>query len=145
MRVLLLSLLIAACSAPAAVPPADVTVDDELALARAKWADANFEAYEMTITRSCFCPPEWRGPYTTIVEDGVVTSFVIEDLPIAQGEPPTVEGLFELLETAYAEGAARVEATYHEDWGYPLSLYIDTDERMADEEIGYEISELIRR
>ena len=144
MRVLLLSLLFAACSAPTPAGPPKATVDDELALARAKWADAGFEAYEMTITRTCFCPPEWRGPYTVTVEEGAVTSFVIEDHPIAQGEPPTVEGLFELLETAYTEGAARVDVTYHEDWGYPVSLYIDKEEMMADEEIGYEVAELIR-
>jgi len=145
MRLLLLSLLIAACSAPAAVPPANLSAEDELAMARALWADAAMDTYEMTITRSCFCPPEWQGPYTVTVEEGAVTSFVIENQSVAQGEPPTVEGLFELLETAYTEGAARVDVTYHEDWGYPVSLYIDKEEMMADEEIGYEISELIRR
>ncbi|MEO0559888.1 MAG: DUF6174 domain-containing protein [Bacteroidota bacterium] len=145
MRVLLLSLVFAACSAPAAVPTADLSPGDALAQAQAQWAEANVEAYEMTITRTCFCPPEWRGPYTVTVEEGTVTSFVIEDQPIAQGEPPAVEGLFELLETAYAEGAARVDVTYHEEWGYPTSLYIDKEEMMADEEIGYTVSELIRR
>ena len=145
MRLLLLSLLLAACSAPSVVPPADVTVGDELALARALWADANMEDYEMTITRSCFCPPEWRGPYTVTVEEGEVASVIYEATPVGVGEPPTVEGLFELLETAYAEGAVRVDVSYHEDWGYPMSLYIDKEEMMADEEIGYEVPELIRR
>ncbi|GAB5535510.1 MAG: hypothetical protein Rubg2KO_17590 [Rubricoccaceae bacterium] len=144
MRVLLLSLVLAACSAPAAVPPADLSPEDELAQAQAQWADASLDAYEMTITRSCFCPPEWRGPYTATVEEGTMTSFVYVDGPISQGEPPTVEGLFELLETAYTEGAARVDVTYHEDWGYPVSLYIDKEEMMADEEIGYTVSELIQ-
>ena len=152
MRVLLV-LLLAGCSAPAPGPAdgasdpvvAPVPTPDDLALARAKWADAALDGYTMTITRSCFCPPEYRGPYTVAVDGGEVSSVLYGGQPAEAGEPPTVDALFALLETAYAEGAARVDVDYHDELGYPVELYIDRDTRLADEEVGYSISELIER
>ena len=120
-------------------------VSDELAIARAKWADAALDGYTMTITRSCFCPPEYRGPYRVVMDGGEAASVTYEGRPSDVGEPPSVDALFALLESAYAEGAARVDVTYHDELGYPIELYIDRDERLADEEIGYSISELIER
>ena len=151
MRVLLF-LLVAGCSAPAAVPDGGASglgvatpTPDELAIARAKWADAALDGYTMTIARSCYCPPEYRGPYTVVMEGDAVASVTYQGRPAEVGEPPSVEALFVLLETAYAEGAARVDVTYHDELGYPVELYIDRDEMLADEEIGYAISELIER
>ena len=156
MRLCLFVLLLAACSAPApeseggpteggATDLPDAVTSDELAIARAMWTDAALGGYTMTITRSCFCPPEYRGPYTVAVDGGEVASVTYEGRPAEVGEPPTVDALFALLESAYAEGAARVDVTYHDELGYPLELWIDRDERLADEEIGYAISELIER
>lgn len=144
MRLLLLSFLIAACSGPASVPPANVIVDDELALARAKWADADMQNYELTISRSCECLPEDAGPFVVTVEGGETTSVLYDGRP-SDRVPPTVGELFEMLETAQAEGAPRVEATYHEDWGYPLRVRIDPALQIADDELSYRISELIQR
>ena len=54
----------------------------------------------------------------------------------------TVGDLFDLLEEAYDRGAVTVNVTFDSEAGYPTELYIDYDQRMADEEIGYTVTDL---
>ncbi len=54
----------------------------------------------------------------------------------------TVEGLFDLIADAIARRAYSIQAAYHPDLGYPESVYIDYDERQADEERGFNITML---
>ena len=52
----------------------------------------------------------------------------------------TVEELFALLQDAVRRKAARIEVSYDERYGYPTELFIDYDERMADEETRFVMS-----
>ena len=105
---------------------------EALAEARGRWADAGLSSYQYQIEYSCFCPPEAMGPFTVTVRDGAVASSV----PSSQARPslPTVEDLFAKIAEAYVQEAATVDVTYDPDLGYPLSIFIDYDEQMADEE-----------
>ena len=150
---LALVISLAAC-APAPPPPSVGSAGvaeglppgpNGLDAARALWEEAGLDGYTMTVSRSCFCPPEYRGPFAVTVEDGETTGALYDGRPAEVGDPPTVEALFALLAEAYARGAARVDVTYDPALGYPTSLYIDRDERIADEEVGYEVTDLIPR
>lgn len=116
---------------------------DDLEAARERWADAALEAYEMTLQRICFCPtPDYTGPFEVTVRDGKLASVVLNGAEVDDERGITVEGLFALIEEAYDRDAASVVVEYDERMGHPTSLSIDYDVRMADEEIGYRVSDL---
>ena len=89
-------------------------------------------AYRYQIQYSCFCPPEAMGPFTVLVRNG--TEATSEEAVPEFVTLPTIEELFVIIEEAYAQDASTVEVTYEERLGYPLAIFIDYDEMMADEE-----------
>jgi hypothetical protein len=46
----------------------------------------------------------------------------------------TVDEFFALLEEAVVSGAVQIDVDFDPVWGYPVSLYIGQDWRIADEE-----------
>ncbi|WP_420454637.1 DUF6174 domain-containing protein [Rubrivirga sp.] len=157
-RLLLAALLIplAGCPAPATVEAPDEGFPDGPALggapaerspdldaARARWADAGLDAYAMTLQRICFCPsPDYTGPFAVVVRDGAVESVRLDGAAVDDERGATVADLFDLIDEAYEKGAAAVDVTYDPEMGYPTSVGIDYDARMADEEIAYRVSDL---
>lgn len=140
MRTLLLFplLVLAACAQTAPTTDGPETLDE----ARALWAAADLDTYSMTLTRTCFCPEDYRGPFQVTVEAGEVAEVRFQNRDLPTERAVSVDDLFDLLQTAYDEGAARVNATYHPTLGYPTSLYIDRSEQIADEEVGYTVENL---
>ena len=106
--------------------------DPALIEARTRWADAGLMAYRYQIQYSCFCPPEAMGPFIVLVRNG--TEATSEEAVPEFVTLPTIEELFAMIEEAYAQDASTVEVTYEERLGYPLAIFIDYDEMMADEE-----------
>jgi len=53
---------------------------------------------------------------------------------------PTLSGLFELADNAYARNATAIRYTTNATLGYLESLFIDYSASIADEEIGYTVS-----
>lgn len=114
-----------------------------LADARQRWAEAGYDAYAMVLHRQCFCPPEYRGPYEVEVRGGEVVA--VRD--VATGDPvpaenarlfPSVEEIFDRIEAAIRRSVARLDVEYAER-GWPIRVWIDEDERIADEEQGFQI------
>lgn len=129
--------------------PAEFQTD--LDAARAAWATAGGDDYDMQMSVSCFCliSPDVVGlPIVDIeVRNGVITSAVTVDGVILDPVPglfKTVEGVFDEIQDAIDGRAARIDATYHAD-GYPQSVFIDRAFLIADEEIGYTIHSLTLR
>jgi hypothetical protein len=138
MRLLLFSLLLAlsGCSLFGG------GATDDLADARRQWADADLPSYTMTLTRSCFCGPGFSGPFEVRVENGAVVSASLAGETVPTDRVLTVEALFDLLDSAYRESADRVEVTYDIERGFPSDLFIDYEENVADEEIGYTVRDV---
>lgn len=136
----ILTLVLGAC-APLARSP--------LAQARATWEAQGIESYRFTLVRNCFCLI--RGPVVVEVRDGAVESIVDADtgepvvgntqLDEVFGEVATIEALFDVI--ADAEGAARLDTEFDPELGYPTTIYIDESEMIADEEMGYEVKDLV--
>lgn len=157
--VLLAALLVplAGCPAPAEADPTlddptaggvvtnPVTADNaDLAAARDKWRAATPQAYTMTLRRSCFCMvPDDTGPFAVTVAGGDLASVRLAGAEVDDDRGMTVEALFELIEEAYAEGAESVKAEYDPTLGYPTNVYIDYSTQLADEEIGYMVSDFV--
>lgn len=136
MVLLLLALIPSACKS--AVPSA-FTQNEKL------WDSKNISNYNFTLQRNCFCPEDRRGPVNIQVRNGVPTS-VVYPATGAAADPSffsdidTIEELFGKLKGAYKEKAARVDVTYDTVNGFPLTIYIDVSELMADEEQGYNVT-----
>ena len=114
----------------------------DLASARARWAAVGPDAYTMTLSRSCFCPEEYRGPYRVSVRGGTVTRVEMNGQTLPADRALSVEALFALLEDATARPAERIDVTYDARLGYPTSVAIDYDARIADEEVAYTVRDL---
>ena len=133
------------------VDPYPAEAQQSLDQARAAWATAGSDNYDMQMSVSCFCliSPDVVGlPAVNLeVRDGVITSAVTVDGTPLDPVPSifkTVEAIFDEIQDAIDARAARIDATYHAD-GYPLSVSIDRSFLIADEEIGYTIHELTLR
>ena len=50
--------------------------------------------------------------------------------------------LFEFLQNAIGRDAARIDATFHPELGYPVEVFVDFDELLADEELGFTVRSL---
>ncbi|WP_298748554.1 DUF6174 domain-containing protein [uncultured Nocardioides sp.] len=107
--------------------------------------------YAFTLQVSCFCPYA-AVPVRVTVEDDRVVEAVFEKGGgrggAKAGDPApeffelTIDDIIAEAEAAEEAGAARVDVTWPEGGDYPTEVYIDRDERMADEEIGYTLSDV---
>jgi hypothetical protein len=93
----------------------------------------------MTYTVQCFCP---RTSVTVTVNGATITETVAdrEFAGVVPDQGLTVDALFDLLAAAEAEGAASIQAEFDPTDGHPTHLWVDRDERLADEEIGYQVT-----
>ena len=110
--------------------------------ARARWAAAGPASYSMTLTRSCYCPREFSGPFGVTVRDGAVASVTLDGEAVPLERALTIEALFDLVAEAYARDAARVDVIYDLGLGYPTHVSIDYSVQIADEEIAYTVADL---
>jgi hypothetical protein len=118
----------------------------ELDEARARWEALGLDHYTIELSRGCFCPVEFVGPFRVTVADGRVESveYARSDMT---GKPPaeavrlmpSVESLFAEIAEANLTGAAEVRVTYDPETGVPTDIYIDQIAEAVDEEISYEV------
>jgi phage gp36-like protein len=112
----------------------------DLDTAKSSWQEAGLITYTYVYQRSCFCLPIDTAPKVVDIVDGVVVSV---DCQPAQAvhcsgnddNIPTIEGLFEEIQLAIESSAFLVDVQYDDELGYPLSIYIDYEEFIADEEL----------
>jgi hypothetical protein len=146
LRPLLLLLALAPAGCGMLGPGPDDGGRAALARARQEWAAAGWDAYRLAFVRSCECLPEMAGPFEVTVEDARIVSATREGEPVEPGAAVlyTVEGLFGLVEDAYDRGAPTVRVTYTPGLGVPERVFVDYDERMADEEAVVDVLHLAR-
>ena len=103
--------------------------------------------YDMSVQRECFCTEEWRDPYRLNVRNGNITLVINERTGEAVNPQdfnlPTVEDLFQQIETACTEPYADLNVVYDIDMGYPASSWFDMNECIADEEVGFTVTDLV--
>ena len=121
----------------------------ELELNRETWERLRPSSYQYVVERLCFCGLEARGPVRVIVVGDDVSERTYADsgdpVPAAFGELfPSVDGLFDVLLDAFEREAHRIDVTYDPISGVPLDLWIDYLETVADEELGFSVTETVR-
>ena len=113
----------------------------EFLAARDRWRRSGIDRYHMELSWfvSFF---EWRG--TVDVDRGEVTAW--ETLSSSFFEPPeprTMDDWFDHLKFFIDRPSDRIDVTYDPVFGYPRSVYIDDDFRIADEEQSWVVHEFL--
>ena len=111
----------------------------------ALWEAQGLDSYRYTLQIGCFCLVEMTRPVVIEVRDGAVASVTYaEDGSAADAtlfeRYDSVEDLFAVISEAQGQDPARLDVTYDEATGVPLSVDIYIIELMADEELYLTVS-----
>ena len=120
---------------------------DELESHREQWQQADIQHYRMDFRASCFCALEFTELVTVeIMQDNIQSVTVVSTgLPIENMSIDawlTVTELFAAVEQAILEDAHELQVTYDLELGYPEFVFIDREEMIIDEEMGYQVFDL---
>ena len=148
----LTAVCVASLAGLASCNPGDTPAQSELDRNEELWRSQKITSYAFELERQCFCPEDVRGPVDIIVRDGKPASitYVSTGKPATElfGTLDTIDELFSLIRDAYEgrnffdQKAENVQVTYHPDLGYPLTVFIDVSQTIADEEQGYTVKAL---
>ena len=108
------------------------------------WYSLNIENYEMIQQISCFCfPYEFNLPKSIKVENDEIVLIDGKDPKETVGYESfySINSLFYFIESKLKENPEIYEINYNKEYGYPESIYFDMSKMIADEEIGYYISD----
>ena len=126
------ALLLAACGGDSTTAPAN-----HLGEQRALWASQGLTDYTFDVVRICYC--QFVADVRVTVKDGVITG--VTELASEVARDPelfrTIDGLFDLVQDAYARDAHEVQVEFDPSRGYPTRIWIDYVQMMADEEVGF--------
>ncbi|MBD2252437.1 DUF6174 domain-containing protein [Nostoc parmelioides] len=107
---------------------------------RILWNKKNISSYRYTLSNSCFCIPEARGPVVIEVRNGKTTS--ITPVNPEQAINPeffqkynTIPKLFNVIQYAIQSQAFSLDISYNHKFGYPTRINIDYNSQIADEEL----------
>jgi len=118
---------------------------DELGKARARWEAHGSQFYSFTFQRGCFCPPAITRPVRIEVWDGVVVSAVDPDTGDPLDPPqegfPTIDDLFDEIQESIDREADEIQATYDEDLGYPVNVFVDWIINAIDDEMSFHVTD----
>jgi hypothetical protein len=119
-----------------------VTGPSTLIEAKQRWAQTAPAAYQITVSRACFCAVDVNRPVIVTVRDGQVESRRYADNgadvdPRIASAYPTVDELFAIIESAIARQAAQVDVTYDAARGFPVTVALDGAVGIADDEQFY--------
>jgi len=111
------------------------------------YPDFAAEDYAYTLAVSCFCVGA-GAPVRITVVGGEVTDAVYtgNGRGVKKGtEAPDERRITinDIIAAANDTGAARVDVDWPSGQDHPTSVYVDQDELMADEEIGYTVSAVV--
>lgn len=143
-RLLLLAVsasLLAACvSRSVGVAPQDAQTQYK------KWS-ARLQSYDVSFQQLCFCLPEYIRPMRLSVRDNVIVAAQYEDdrTSVAAAiiaDLMTIDAMFQTILNAEARPAHSIKVEYHPQLAFPTRVDIDFDQRMADEEIHWQLSDL---
>ena len=117
------------------------TRQTELDAARTLWDSYNVLDYDYYYRRSCFCAYEYtKRMFVEVRNSTVDAAYFAEDGTAAPDDMirnwlKTIDGMFDTIQDAVDRKAHTMKVTYNETHGYPMSVSIDYEEMMADEEL----------
>ena len=102
------------------------------------WNQQNISNYDYTLSNSCFCIGDARGPVVIKVRNGQTSSIT----SVATGKDVkeyfqnynTIPKLFDVIQDGINRKAFSLNVRYNARFGYPTQIDIDYNSQIADEE-----------
>ena len=119
-------------------------ISSDLSPDAVKWEALNITDYDYTLQISCFCIIDYTQPKRIVVRDDKVVSIAgvpFEDLNDTSYR--TINGFFEYIEKQRKLNPVVEEIEFDLEYGFPTYIYFDISEMIADEEIGYTLTDFI--
>lgn len=121
---------------------------EQVEVASERWERHGASDYSFVLDRYCECLV--TGPVRLrVVADDVVGAEALPGSsapPGSQPDPaqfPTIDELFAQLRAAAEAGPVRFEVEYDRELGYPRSVDVDVSAQIADEELSYEVRDVM--
>ena len=113
----------------------------DLSRARRTWSSTSISDYEFVVRRDCFCTLGGVA-VRVVVQNYIVVSREIDGtstpIPSSLGFLyPSIDGLFSVIQNAIDTRAYQIDTQYDDRYGFPTDVWIDYNQRTADEEEGY--------
>lgn len=123
-----------------------VIPEDELNLQEQekKWKKQGITDYEFTSQISCFCQSDYTLPMAIVVKNDEIQS--INGVAYANLEYEnhmTIDELFDYIEDRQNKNPVIENLEFDSVYGFPSYIYFDISEMIADDEIGYTITNFI--
>lgn len=143
----LVAFLAAASATACASPSGPGEPIRDLERARQLWEARGTESYVFTYELNCFCAGPGNPPARITVTDGEVAGAFLpsRDRPVPEEELegyPTVPTLFDAVEEWLDRDPASARTEFDPALGHPVDVFVDFEERTADEELGFRIRDL---
>ncbi len=107
------------------------------------WNEKKVENYSFSFKRICFCPVEYVRPHQVVVQNGKVVTVngaAYNSSNNRYGVIPTIPELLITIKSHIDKKPIRQTLNFNPTYGYPISVFFDFSEMMADDELGYEIT-----
>jgi hypothetical protein len=106
------------------------------------WNEKKIENYSFSFKRICFCPVEYVGPNQVVVQNGKVTTVngAAYNSSLRYGVIPTIPELLLNIKSQLDKNPGKKTLNFNQTYGYPTSVFFDFSELMADDELGYEVT-----
>ena len=108
----------------------------------ALWKKKGISNYEMTMKISCYCIQGRVGPHHIVVENDKIKT--VNNLPYDStktGPILTINELFDFIIISLAKNPYQHSLDYNAIFHYPKYIYFDFSQQIAEEEVGYEITD----
>ena len=107
-----------------------------------KWNKLGITDYEFTLRVNCFCTSETVGPHKIVVKkNSIVSVNGIPYDPNTHYSVKTIEQLFTYIQKTLAEKPVQKTLAFDAQYFFPNNVYFDMSEMIADEEIGYIVTD----
>ena len=130
-----------ACSPEDSITPSPIEM--ELSTAIKKWSDSKINSYSYTLTVSCYCidtEPNDIKVVNNKIKKVNGKSVTEDDLENIYWNVKSFDEIFEIIDEKLKDNPFLYTIKFDQSLGYPIDIYFDMDEMIADEEIGYYVT-----
>jgi len=131
----------AACSSEDSITPSPIEM--KLSTAIKKWNDSKINSYSYTLTVSCYCmdtEPKDIKVVNNKIKKVNGKSVTEDDLENIYWNVKSFDEIFEIIAEKLNDNPFLYTIKFDQSFGYPIDIYFDMDEMIADEEIGYYVT-----
>ncbi len=124
----------------------EVIPEDEVSQQEQKWKKQGITEYAFTLQISCFCIVDYTRPKSIVVKNNQIESVNgIAYTDLEYETYMTFDDFFEYIKERQKENPVQENLEFDPTYGFPTYIYFDINEMIADEEIGYTITDFLPR